>query len=206
MAAPGVLELIERRLGGERDGYTLGLALEGGGMRGVVSGAMLLALRDLGVISVFDRFYGTSSGSINLAYLAAGGAWDALSVYYDHLVTGFVRRPPLPHRPLLDMGRVEEVIRAVVPLDIDALDRSALDVRLILTDVVERRPVVVAARSVTDRLPEHLLAGAWLPILAGRPYVIDGHPYLDGGLLWPDPLYGALDEGCSHILVLNTAA
>jgi predicted acylesterase/phospholipase RssA len=203
---PHVLELIERRMRGEQDPYTLGLALEGGGMRGVVSGAMLLALRDLGVMPVFDRLYGTSSGSINLAYFAAGAAWDALSVYYDHLVAGFVRRPPLPGRPLLDMGRVREIICSVVPLDVDALAGSRYDVRFLLTDVVQRRPVVIGARSVADRAPEHLLAGAWLPILAGRPYEMGGHPYLDGGLLWPDPLYAALDEGCSHVLALNTAA
>src|SRR5215475_3378132 len=63
---PGVLELIRSRLEGESDDYVLSLTLEGGGMRGVVSGAMLIALRDLGITRVFDAMYGTSSGSINL--------------------------------------------------------------------------------------------------------------------------------------------
>lgn len=31
----------------------------------------------------FDALYGTSSGSINLAYFAAGGSWEALSLYYE---------------------------------------------------------------------------------------------------------------------------
>ena len=92
---PTVSELIRSRVAGHRDDYTLALTVEGGGMRGVVSGAMLIALRDLGLTPVFDRFYGTSSGSMNLAYFAAGGGWDALSVYYDHLVSGFFH----PHRP-----------------------------------------------------------------------------------------------------------
>jgi predicted acylesterase/phospholipase RssA len=58
---------------------------------------------------------------------------------------------------------------------------------------------------VPDRLPDYLMAGAWLPILAGPPPVLDGRRYLDGGLLWPDPLYAALDEKCTHVLMLNTA-
>ena len=101
---PSVPELIRARAAGTNDDYTLGLTVEGGGMRGVVSGAMLIALRDLGLAHVFDRFYGTSSGSMNLAYFAAGHGWDALPVYYDYLVSGFVRRRQLPHRPRLDVS------------------------------------------------------------------------------------------------------
>ena len=110
-AVPSVPELIEARTRGERDGFTLALTVEGGGMRGVVSGAMLIALRELGLADVFDRFYGTSSGSMNLAYFAAGGGWDALSVYYDHLVSGFLLRRRF-RLARLDMDYVfDEVMR-----------------------------------------------------------------------------------------------
>src|ERR1700729_2574496 len=98
-AVPSVPELIRARARGEQDNFTLALSVEGGGMRGVVSGAMPIALRDLGLAGLFDRFYGTSSGSMNLAYFAADGGWDALSVYYDHLVSGFLRPWRLPHQP-----------------------------------------------------------------------------------------------------------
>ena len=192
-AVPSVPELIRARARGEQDNFTLALSVEGGGMRGVVSGAMLIALRELGLARVFDRFYGTSSGSMNLAYFAAGGGWDALSVYYDHLVSGFLLRRPL-RLPRLDMDYVfDEVIRHRVPLDV-------------LSDVEAARPVIVPIGAVAGRLEDYLKAGAWLPILAGSPHVLDGRRYLDGGLLWPDPLYAALDEGVTHVLMLNTAA
>ncbi|HWG12240.1 MAG TPA: patatin-like phospholipase family protein, partial [Streptosporangiaceae bacterium] len=172
--------------------------VEGGGMRGVVSGAMLIALRELGLADVFDRFYGTSSGSMNLAYFAAGGGWDALSVYYDHLVSGFLLRR--------DMDYVfDEVVRYRVPLDRAKATSSAYDIRIVLSDVETARPVIVPIRAVPDRLEEYLKAGAWLPIRAGVPHVLDGRRYLDGGLLWPDPLYAALDEQVTHVLMLNTA-
>src|ERR1700744_5192554 len=90
-AVPSVPELIRARARGEQDNFTLALSVEGGGMRGVVSGAMLIALRDLGLAGVFDRFYGTSSGSMNLAYFAAGSGWDAPSVYYGPPASGVVR-------------------------------------------------------------------------------------------------------------------
>jgi predicted patatin/cPLA2 family phospholipase len=202
---PSVPGLITARLRGEQDDYTLALSVEGGGMRGVVSGAMLLALRDLGLAGVFDRFYGTSSGSMNLAYFAAGSGWDALSVYYDHLASGFVRRRPF-RLPRLDMAYVfDEVMRNRVPLDRAKAAASPYDIRIVLSDVETIRPVIVPIRTVADRLEDYLKAGAWLPMLAGPPHVLDGHRYLDGGLLWPDPMYAALDERVTHILMLNTA-
>ena len=202
---PGVLEVLAARRAGQRDDHVVALAVEGGGMRGIVSATMLLALRDLGLLGTFDRLYGTSSGAINLAYLAGGGGWDAVAVYYDHLVRGFVRRLPRPGRPLLDMGRVERILRREVPLDVGAVLASPLDVRLVLTDVDARRPVAVAARTAGDTLVEHLLAGAWLPILAGRPYRFGGRAYLDGGLLRPDALYAAAADGATHVLMLSTS-
>jgi predicted patatin/cPLA2 family phospholipase len=203
---PSVSELIRSRAAGRRDEYTLALTVEGGGMRGVVSGAMLIALRDLGLASVFDRFYGTSSGSMNLAYFAADGGWDALSIYYDHLISGFLQPRRLPHQPQIDMHFVfDEVMRNRVPLDRSKVASAPYDIRMVLSDVERARPVIVPLRSVAERVEEYLKAGAWLPILAGPPQLLDGRPFLDGGLLWPDPLYAALDEKCTHVLMLNTA-
>lgn len=203
--SPDVLSLIASRMRGEHDDHRLALALEGGGMRGVVSGAMLIALRDLGIPAVFDRLYGTSSGSVNLAYFAAGGAWDALSIYYDHLTRGFVRKPGLRLKPILNMEYAfDEIMSRIVPLDTDALAASPLDLRMVLADVDDVKPVVVEARKVASEISTYLKAGAWLPVLAGRPFRLGGHRYLDGGVLWPDPLYAAMADGCTHVLVLNT--
>jgi predicted patatin/cPLA2 family phospholipase len=96
---------------------------------------------------VFDRMYGTSSGSINLAYFAAGRAWDALSVYYDHLPRGFVNPTYRLLRPRLNMSYVfDHVMRTEVPLEPQAIAQSRLDIRLVLSNVDELRPEVVRAR------------------------------------------------------------
>lgn len=205
VAPPGVLDVLAGRRHGEEDDHVVAITVEGGGMRGVVSGAMLIALRELGMTDHVDRIYGASSGGMNVAYFAAGAGWDALAVYYDHLVDGFVRRFPRPGRPMLDMGRVEEAMRQLVPIDVAGVSRSTVDARLVLSDVDLCRPVVVRARDTGERLVEHLLAGAWLPVLAGAPYRCEGRTFLDGGLLWPDPLYAALAEGASHVLMLTTS-
>ena len=43
--------------GDRDDGYKMGLAIEGGGLRGVVSAAMLTFLEDLGYADAFDEVY-----------------------------------------------------------------------------------------------------------------------------------------------------
>ncbi len=194
--------VAERRAGG----YRLGLAVEGGGMRGIVSGGMLLALRDLGLIDAFDACYGTSSGSLNLAYLHGGSDWDALSVYYDHLTAGFLRRQRWNlSRPLLDMAYAfDQVIGSAVPIGwsrIAGLDRP---INAVLTNVDRARSETHDMRAMGPLGVSYLKAASWLPVLAGPPPVLNGVRYLDGGVLCPDPVYAALDDGCSHVLLLNT--
>ena len=50
----------------------MGLVVQGGGMRGVVSGGGLTALHDLGMRDLFDATYGSSAGAMNLTYFLAG--------------------------------------------------------------------------------------------------------------------------------------
>ena len=211
-AGDTVFSLIRARATGDRaDRNRLGLAVEGGGMRGIVSGGMVLALRDLGLIGTFDAFYGTSSGSLNLAYLHGGSDWDALSVYYDHLTAGFLRRRRWNvTRPMLDMTYAfDEVIGRTVPIGWDTIRTVDRPVNAVLTNVDLARSEIhdmrqMCSRGGTDGVA-YLKAASWLPVLAGPPPVIGGTRYLDGGVLCPDPVYAALADGCTHVLLLNTS-
>jgi predicted patatin/cPLA2 family phospholipase len=205
---PSVLELIDARLRGESDNYRLALALEGGGMRGVVSASMMMGFRDIGIDKVIDRFYGTSSGSLNLAYFAGGATWPEVGLYYDHLTQGFVRKIyRYPHKPPLDMSfAFEEIMERRRPINVEALVASSYDVRIVLADVDALEPKIVSLHDVAGELNQYLQAGSWLPLLSGPPLVLHGRRYLDGGVLWPDPLYAAIHEGCTHVLCINTAA
>jgi predicted patatin/cPLA2 family phospholipase len=203
-----VLQVIRARAGGRRDDrYKLGLAVEGGGMRGIVSGGMLLALRDLGMVDAFDAYYGTSSGSLNLAYLFGGSDWDALSIYYDHLTAGFVRRQRWNvARPLLDMQYAfDEVIARLIPIGWERIRRADRPINAVLTNVERLRPETKDMRTNDGDGVEYLKATSRLPELAGPPPVVSGTRYLDGGVLCPDPVYAALADGCTHVLLLNTS-
>lgn len=186
----------------------LGLAVEGGGMRGIVTGGMLLALRNLGLLGAFDAFYGTSSGSLNLAYTIGGANWDGVAVYYDHLTAGFVRRHQRwkLNQPVLDMEYAfDEVMTRTVPIGWDVVRAASQPIYAVLTDVDDVRSTLMDMRTMGSDAMQYLKAGAWMPVLAGRPPTIHGIRYIDGGLLCPDPLYAAAADGCTHVLVLNSS-
>src|SRR5579884_4151607 len=67
------------------DGRKVGLIVEGGAMRGVISCASLMALEELGLTDVFDEVYGASAGAVNAAYFLAGQAAYATSIYYQKI-------------------------------------------------------------------------------------------------------------------------
>ncbi|MBW1714100.1 MAG: patatin-like phospholipase family protein [Deltaproteobacteria bacterium] len=79
-----VLEVLGQRTeagslpGQRRDNFKLGLAVEGGGMRGVVSAGMLLGLAQLGLRPALDAVYGASAGALNGA--DPGGPQEARPV------------------------------------------------------------------------------------------------------------------------------
>ncbi len=56
-------------------------------MQGVISGSMLMALRDLGLTHAFDAVYGSSAGAINATYFLTGQE-QGLHIYTEDLTQG----------------------------------------------------------------------------------------------------------------------
>lgn len=54
--------------GKRSDGFKVGLVVEGGGMRGAVTGGMLMQLHSIGMKDAFDVVYGSSAGAMNATY------------------------------------------------------------------------------------------------------------------------------------------
>ena len=68
------------------DTAVLSLAIEGGGMRGAVSGGMAAAIACLGLSNAFDSIYGSSAGSIIGSYFVSRQLY--LDVYTDVIPAG----------------------------------------------------------------------------------------------------------------------
>jgi predicted patatin/cPLA2 family phospholipase len=193
--------------GRRQDGFRIGLAIEGGAMRGVVSAGMVAGLEQLGLLPAFDVVYGTSAGAINGAYFVAGQAAYGASIYYENINNSqFVSRLRLLcGDPLVSLEFLFEHVM---------IREKTLDWRRVLDSPIELVPVAASLRQAQPALLRgarsrydlflRLKASARIPLLAGPPVSIDGEDYLDGGLFAPFPVRLALQENCTHVLALLT--
>jgi predicted patatin/cPLA2 family phospholipase len=206
--------LRERRDTGSKPGKraasdtaTVGLAVEGGGMRGIVSAAMLQIIEESGLFDAFDAVYGCSSGAINAAYFLAGETWYPVSIYFQDLIT----------KRFVDFGRhlrgesilnleypFGSVLAERKPLDYDRVLASPTPLKIAVTDVDELETVVVSDFDGTKDIEAALRASSWLPIAVRGTATFRGHRALDGGVLTALPFRLALRERCTHVLSLST--
>jgi predicted patatin/cPLA2 family phospholipase len=189
------------------DHAKVGLVAPGGGMRGVVSGAMMSALEDLGYKDAFDVVYGFSAGAVNAAYFIAGDTWYALSIYYDHLASDrfldFTR--PFRGMPIMSLDYVFEVVAAELnPLDYEAVRNSALSLVIAITMVDTKEPELIRSFESNEDLKQALIASCWLPFTTFGTTRFRGRPAVDGGVLMPSLLTAAEDDGCTHVMCLRT--
>jgi predicted patatin/cPLA2 family phospholipase len=208
-----VLDLLRaRRAAGSRpgrrdDGATVALAVEGGGMRGVVAGGMVTALDRLGYRDAFDLLYGSSAGACASAYFLAGQAALGTSIFYEDINNRrFIDpRRALTGRPVMDIDfLIDEVMRHRKPLAVERIAVSEARLSLIATDVDTVASRELDAFATGDAILEAMRASARLPLLGGDPVHIGGRRYLDGGILQPVPFDAALASAATHVLLLLT--
>src|SRR5215210_4438182 len=72
ISVPAMAHPVIAALGDKPPGARVALVVEGGGMRGAVSGGMALALDELGLAGAFDAAYGSSAGTLNAMWLVSG--------------------------------------------------------------------------------------------------------------------------------------
>jgi predicted patatin/cPLA2 family phospholipase len=193
--------------GARTDGYRVGLVVEGGGMRGIISGAMIATLMDRELERSFDAVYAVSSGAFNSAYFLAGHGWYALSIYYDNLLnrTFLDIRRMLRGKPALSLDyAVDVVLETVKPLDYGAVLASPIEFHIATSSIQKLKTRIFTHFASKEELKTVLKATACLPIAAGTPIAYDDDRFLDGGLLLAHPILPALEDGCTHILAVRT--
>lgn len=190
------------------DGARLGLAIEGGAMRGIVSASMLVALEEFGFADAFDVVYGCSVGAVNGAYFLAGrGSWYPASIYYDDLASRefLDMRKLLAGKPPLNLEYAFRVILdKIKPLDYQRVIDSRIPLRIAITLVDGARTLVPHDLQSGRELKAALMAGSWLPLGTRETATFRDQRALDGGLLVAMPFWLAEADGCTHILSLST--
>jgi len=182
----------------------LGLVVEGGGMRGVLSGGALIAMEQLGLTAIFDDVYGESAGAINACYFLAGQAAFGARIYVEDLTSlRFIN--PARVRKILDMDfLVDEVMTHVKPLPVERVMGSRSRLFVSVTNVSDGTGRVFDVKKENPPLLTLLKATAAIIPLHNKAVLLEGIGYADGGITDPIPVPSAISAGCTHILVLAT--
>jgi predicted patatin/cPLA2 family phospholipase len=186
------------------DGRKVGLIVEGGAMRGVISCAALMGLEELGMTDLFDEIYGASAGAVNAAYFLAKQAAYATSIYYQKInSTRFIRR--LWHRKIVDIDHLfDSIIAGERPLRVHDVLAARARFFITIADACTGEAFLTEAQSSTTPLLTLLKASAAMPLFYNGLVSVDGRECFDGGLINPLPVLDAIYSGCTDLLVLLT--
>lgn len=195
------------RPGCRSDGYRIGLAIEGGSMRGVVSAGMVSGLELLGLFPTFDCVYGTSAGAMNGAYFVAGQACYGTTIYYENINNSkFISfRRLLTSAPVVSLEYIfEDVIVRQKILDWRRVIDSPIPLVAVASSITRRAAVALRDFASRQELFEALKASARMPSITGPPVTYKMDQYVDGSVYECIPTTTAARDGCTHILVLRS--
>ncbi|MDQ2814981.1 MAG: patatin-like phospholipase family protein, partial [Actinomycetota bacterium] len=189
------------------DDLRVALAVEGGGMRGVISAGMALELHERGLVPAFDAVYGASAGAITGAWLLSSRPEGLLGWTEPAYAKTLIRRSGLLRgRPAVDVRTlIEELYQTTFPMDFASVLASPVEYHPLATDAgtgesTDLRPFV----STPAELRLALRASAALPLLAGPPVTLAGRRFYDAGVSESVPYRTALAQGATHVLVLRS--
>lgn len=186
----------------------LGLALGGGGARGLAHIAALEALDDLGVRP--SRIAGTSMGAVIGALYAAGLSASEIRESISSVAAAESLRDMLPGRGprLLDLVRLERakggvlsgrhfLDRLVESVTATSFEELEIPLQVVAADFWTREEVVIERGALRPAVQ----ASMALPVVF-RPVLLDGRVLSDGGAVNPVP-FDLLQSSCDPVVAIN---
>lgn len=182
--------------GSSPDGRRIGLALSGGGARGLAHAGALQAIEEAGI--PIDVLAGVSAGSIVAVMYAAGIKPQTILDIF--LTTGYSDLAVLApgHGGILKISRCADVLRSVLGNIVNFEDLQ-IPTYVGVTNFDEGIPVEFHSGPIARVVQ----ASCSIPI-AIRPVVIDDTTYVDGGVLHNLPAWIIRDK-CDTLIGINVS-
>lgn len=164
----------------------IGLALSGGGARGIAHLGVLAALDELEI--PIGRLVGVSSGAIVGTFYAAGYAPKEVLRLFTAMSITRLLRPAFSKHGLLHLDAVQRLIEEQLGANFTFADLK-IPLTLVATDLLEG----VSVYFTEGPLLPPLLGSSAVPVLY-RPVAYQGRQLVDGGLLNNLPIDPLLDQ------------
>jgi len=183
--------------------YSIGLVLEGGGMRGLYTAGVLEFFLEKGM--EFGYIIGVSAGACNAAsYISKQkGRNKIVNTKFINDVRFVSFRNLILKGSLFGMDFIfDEIPNQLIPFDYETFYKSPVDFKVTATDCNTGRPVYFNKTNFDQQLTV-LRASSSLPLVS--PMVrYAGYSLLDGGIADPLPINRAIDDGCKKVIVVLT--
>ena len=209
-----VIDLIKERylsksLPGKRnDNFKLGLAIEGGGMRGVVAASMASALFQLGLTDTFDAVYGSSAGALIGTFFITKQMPLGPPIFYDDLNNPrFINLSRLfvSNKNIMDLDfLIYDILVNRKTMNWKGVIDSKIPLNIVVSSINQRKSIGYNNYKNKEELFTLLKASANIPFVAGKPIEYNGDLLFDALLYESIPYKKAIEDGCTHILTLLT--
>jgi predicted patatin/cPLA2 family phospholipase len=200
---PGPLAALVRRAhaGSRDDGEHIALGIEGGGLAVAMACGIALGLERLGLTRWLDVVYGTSSGSLMAAYVAAGQTDRARALLESVCTREFVSFARVGRAPVVSLDHLMGRVRADPPV----VGRSGdPEVRVLAVRVADGALCTFGPLSELEDAFAAVRASMAIPVWSGPAVRYRGEVYSDGGLIESIPVATPLAEGATQVIALRS--
>ncbi len=233
-----VLEVLHERVragsqpGQRNDAFKVGLAIEGGGMRGAVSAGAAAAVNLLGLSDAFDSVYGSSAGALIAAFFVSRQL-NGTIIYSDilpaagkrfldrtQLIPAMGLLPGVEAKPVINLQFLEDVVRNTVRLDWESFSKhnAVQPLNIIASNLESMHSLALRSQDGHFECLEGLLrclkSSMCVPGVAGPPVRLNftcqhtaeekEEAFADALIFEPIPFRSAVEDGCTHVVTLRT--
>jgi len=175
--------------------YKIGIALSGGGIKGLCHAGVLKALEEHGIKP--DIISGVSSGCVVGALYADGYTPDEIARLFEDISFRQMTKLQIPDGGFFKIDAFQKFITK--KLRAKTFEELKIPLRIVATDLDKGRSVVFS----TGKLIEPIVASCSIPVLFS-PKIIDGVHYVDGGVLKNFPVSTIRDD-CEKVIGVNAS-
>jgi NTE family protein len=175
--------------------YNIGLALSGGGIKGLCHAGALKALEEFGIKP--DIISGVSAGALVGALYADGYSPDEIAVLFEEISLRNMTKIRIPEGGFFKTDIFQNFLTK--KLRSKTFEDLRIPLRVVATDLDKGRSVVFSAGNLIDPI----VASCCMPVLFS-PKKIDGVLYVDGGVLKNFPV-SVIRTECEKIIGINAS-
>lgn len=185
---------------------SVGLVLEGGGMRGAYTAGILAAF--IGKDIYFPYVIGVSAGASNGANFISRQEGRGKKLFVDYVgdkrylgLKNFLKEGSYFGMNFL----FDELPNKVEPFDFKAFKSSEVNFKVVTTNALTGEPTYFKHRDYDPNffVSKILRASSSLPGLS-KCVEIDGNKYFDGGIVDPIPISQSIEDGFRHNVIVLT--